>query len=59
MTVRIDFSTDDIPLWQTVLAWLVLLLLMWAWLACCVAPAMRPIGEAMLKQIEENKEQGK
>lgn len=57
--MRVDFDHDDIPLWQTVLAWLVLLLLAWLWLACCVAPAARPIGEAMLKQIEKNKEQGK
>jgi hypothetical protein len=53
----INFQDREPPLWQTMIAWILLAALGLAFLQYCVAPVTRPIGEAMLKQIEQERQQ--
>jgi hypothetical protein len=56
VTYGIDFTPQPpVRWWQTALAWLVLIALFFGFLRYCVQPVTKPIGEAMLRQLEENK----
>ena len=52
------FDNDDVPMWQSMLAWAVLIALLGLFLKCCVEPVLRPIGEALVRQAEEEKAKG-
>ncbi len=46
-----DFTPrDDIPMWQTAIAWIALLALIAVAFRLCCVPVMRSVGEAMRKE---------
>ena len=54
--IGIDFTPrEHIPLWKTAVAWIVLIAVMAGCVRMCVVPVLRPLGEAMQKQLEERK----
>lgn len=55
MVHQINFDDDDIPLWKTIVAWLVLFAVAAGLFRVCAVPVIQDIGGAMLKQLEENR----